>query len=841
MSLVAGTRLGPYEVLAAIGTGGMGEVYRARDTRLGRDVAIKILPADMAADAERLRRFEREAQATAALSHPNILDVHDVGTVGRTPYLVEELLEGESLRDRLARTGVPVREAVDIAVQVAHGLAAAHGKYIVHRDLKPANVFLTTDGTVKILDFGIAKLAERGPFGEADTLTHAPTGATEVGHVMGTVAYMSPEQARGLPVDPRSDIFSFGVLLYEMLSGKPPFRGETATDTVAAILKEEPRALPAGVPPALQRVVSQCLEKRPEHRFSSAHDLALALQAASSPGEVAPVSVMAVAVRASPRRRRLGGGVLVCVAVLTGLAIWRPWRGVSTPAGSGPAHVPSILALPCKVYGAPDVAFLADAVPGSISTLLAQVDGLDTKVPPSSVEVEKVKGDYARLAELYQVPSFIVSSLTTSPGRFALDVQIVDAATRRLLWAQQYEGPRDAYNDLVRQAAEGIRQAVKPTASPVLTARVSSQVELAYREGEYYHTRYLGLFQRPDFDAALAAYTRALALDPTFAAAAGKVADLYTAKFTDKGDAQNLQTAEKLAHDALRIDPRSGEAWEALSAAELFSIHADPAKGIDYATRAVAFAPRDARAHSILGMWGLGSNALFTAAMRHASELDPLLLGPAANAAVGLCDLGRPGEALAVVDRALRVEPGFPWGLGVRGYVLLRLGRLDEAAAALQRSEASATATHTVGALWRYVRFALAVAQRDTPMSETLARQVLAQVFDPKADANLVSDAPGFAVPALIRMGRTDDAMRVLVRSVEAGVAPPYDWLLSDPDIQRLHGDPRFGGVLAGARRTAALAAEILAQAHARGELPAYLEPPLDELAQLLKKNEDRH
>ena len=302
MPLTAGVRLGPYEIVALIGSGGMGEVYRARDTRLGRDVAIKVLPPDFAADAERLKRFEREAKATAALSHRNILDVHDVGTVEGVPYLVEELLEGESLRDRLARGAVPVREAVEIAVQVAHGLAAAHGKHIVHRDLKPANVFITREGIVKILDFGIAKLVEGVPLGEADTLTHAPTGATDLGRVLGTVAYMAPEQARGMPVDSRSDIFSFGVVLHEMLSGQRPFRGETATDTVAAILKEEPPPLPEGVPPALRRVVSQCLEKSPERRFSSAHDLALALQAASSQSEAAHVTVAGTGVPASARR-----------------------------------------------------------------------------------------------------------------------------------------------------------------------------------------------------------------------------------------------------------------------------------------------------------------------------------------------------------------------------------------------------------------------------------------------------------------------------------------------------------------------------------------------------------
>ena len=288
MPLSTGARLGPYEVLSAIGAGGMGEVYKARDTRLRRVVAIKVLPPEFALDAERLKRFEREAEATAALSHPNILAVYDVGTWEGVPCLVEELLEGESLRDRLRGGALSVREATGIAVQIAHGLAAAHEKHIIHRDLKPANVFLTTGGAVKILDFGLAKLLQGAPPEEAETVSVAPAGATGVGQVLGTMAYMAPEQARGRPVDARADLFAFGVVLYEMLAGQRPFSGETATDTVAAILKDDPPPLSGHVPPALQRVVSQCLEKRPEDRSSSAHDVALALQAASSSVHAVP-------------------------------------------------------------------------------------------------------------------------------------------------------------------------------------------------------------------------------------------------------------------------------------------------------------------------------------------------------------------------------------------------------------------------------------------------------------------------------------------------------------------------------------------------------------------------
>ena len=239
MSLPAGSKLGPYAILSPIGAGGMGEVYRARDERLKRDVAIKVLPASYSADPDRLRRFEQEAQAAGSLNHPNITVVYDVGTHDGAPYVVQELLEGESLRSALLVGKLSQRRAVDYAVQIAHGLAAAHAKGIVHRDLKPENLFVTRDGRVKILDFGLAKLVQPDR-GSAITQLSTETRGTEPGVVLGTLGYMSPEQVRGLPADASSDLFAFGAILYEMLSGKRAFKGATAADTMSAILKEDP-------------------------------------------------------------------------------------------------------------------------------------------------------------------------------------------------------------------------------------------------------------------------------------------------------------------------------------------------------------------------------------------------------------------------------------------------------------------------------------------------------------------------------------------------------------------------------------------------------------------------
>jgi serine/threonine protein kinase/Tol biopolymer transport system component len=318
MSLAAGTKLGPYEVVGAIGAGGMGEVYRARDTRLGRDVAVKVLPASFASDPERLRRFEQEARAVAALNHPNILAIHDIGTHDGAPFLVTELLEGETLRDRLQEGALPVRKAIDVAVQAARGVAAAHEKGIIHRDLKPANIFLTTDGRVKILDFGLAKLTEKQASapGETQGATLTAGGATEPGVVLGTIGYMSPEQVRGKPADARSDIFALGTILYEMLSGQRAFQKDTSAETMAAILKEEPPELSGEgkkIPPGVDRIVRHCMEKNPGERFQSARDLAFHLESLSG---ASTANTPALGVRKHVHRRWL----LMLLAALVALA-----------------------------------------------------------------------------------------------------------------------------------------------------------------------------------------------------------------------------------------------------------------------------------------------------------------------------------------------------------------------------------------------------------------------------------------------------------------------------------------------------------------------------------------
>jgi serine/threonine protein kinase/Tol biopolymer transport system component len=324
MALPSGTKLGPYEIVSPVGAGGMGEVYRARDTRLGRDVAIKVLPEALANDGDRLRRFEQEARTIAALNHPNILGIHDVGAHDGAPFLVSEFLEGQTLREELVPGPLPVRRAIEYALGIAKGLAVAHEKGIVHRDLKPENVFVTRDGRIKVLDFGLAKLVR--PEENHETAVTLTSPATLPGMVMGTVGYMSPEQVRGEPIDPRSDIFGFGAVLYEMLTGKRAFKRETSAETMTAILREEPQALnDAGWqgPLELHRILVRCLEKNVARRFQSASDLAFAIESLSGTSNVQRVS--------QPKLRRAWLPWVLAAAVPIATAVWKMARPAAAP------------------------------------------------------------------------------------------------------------------------------------------------------------------------------------------------------------------------------------------------------------------------------------------------------------------------------------------------------------------------------------------------------------------------------------------------------------------------------------------------------------------------------
>ena len=535
MRLSTGFRLGPYEILSPLGAGGMGEVYRARDSRLGRDVAVKVLPAEFSADEERLRRFEQESRAAGTLNHPNILTIFDVGEHDRSPYVVSELLEGETLRQRLAGAALPQRKAVDYALQIARGLAAAHEMGIVHRDLKPENLFVTRDGRVKILDFGLAKLVTPR-LGQA-LETNAPTTPvfTEAGRILGTTGYMSPEQVRGQPADHRSDIFSFGSVLYEMLTGQRAFIRDTGVETMSAILKEDPPFLsssPSVLPPGIDRVVRRCLEKNREERFQSSSDLAFALESALTDSAVSlpwrqPAS--------ASRRLRPGlliarlaaalglGAVLLLLLDVGGLRRW-----LRRPAGI--AEIRSLAVLPfSNLSGDPQQEYFADGMTEALIADLAKIRALSVISRTSIMRYKGVRRPLPDIARELGVDAVLEGSVLRSGNRVRITAQLIHASTDRHLWAETYERElSDVLNlqtEVARTVAEQIQIRVTPFEKATLASprRVDPAAYEAYLRGLYaWNKRSSGSVAQ-----SIELFREAIGQDPTYAPASAALADSY--------------------------------------------------------------------------------------------------------------------------------------------------------------------------------------------------------------------------------------------------------------------------------------------------------------------------
>jgi len=566
-----GTKLGPYEIVALIGAGGMGEVYRALDPRLGREVAIKVLPGEFAADPERLRRFELEARAVAALDHPNILAIHDVGTHEGSPYIVTELLEGESLRQRLSGGALPVRKAVETAVQIAQGLAAAHEKGIVHRDLKPANVFITKDGHVKILDFGIAKLvAPRNLVEPAQATTVVE--ATEAGTTLGTVGYMSPEQVRGQSVDHRTDIFSFGCVLYEMLSGRSPFRRGTAADTASAILHEEPPELAGTVrhiPPAIEGIITRCLDKSPEDRFQSARDLAHDLNATLADTGRAKPAVITV-----PKgKRRFVGLVLAGLAVLAvaGVLVLK-----LKPAGPSAraAGQPKIVVLPFENLGAPEDAYFAAGMTEEITSRLANVQGLGVISRTSAVEYNREGKTIRQIGSDLGVDYVLEGSVRWDhtvghESRVRITPQLIRVADDTHVWADRYER---VIADVFAIQSEVAENAVKAMGVALLPHEQTRLKEISTNDMEAYdlylrgQELYNGGMDRRHLEGALQMYQAAVGRDPHFAKALAGLARSHLQIYWNYFDRTQARVAraKEAAEKAVELRPDLADSHSAL-------------------------------------------------------------------------------------------------------------------------------------------------------------------------------------------------------------------------------------------------------------------------------------
>jgi len=831
-------KLGHYRVLERIGAGGMGVVYRARDEHLERDVALKVLPAGAVSDERARKRFRKEALALSKLNHPNIGTVHDFSSQDGLDFLVMEYVEGTTLSEKLAHGPLPEREIINWGAQAAEGLAAAHKQDTVHRDIKPDNVRITPDGRVKILDFGLAQLVQTAEnAATADSLSQMQTAS-------GTLPYMSPEQLQGEAVDPRTDIHGLGAVLYEMATGQRPFPEHLVAKLVEAILHQPPippRALNPRVSAELERIILKCLEKDPENRYQSAKEVAVDLRRLGAPTASAPV--VARHRRKLPRRTVLvaaGIAGLLVVAAVVALKFTSLLERLT--AKPGPMAIGRVVALPSKVFAPEGDGFLADAVPSLLSTHLAQVEGLEVKAPPTSIDFERVGGDVDKIVDAYKVDGFVLSTVTVQADRLVLNLQLVEAGSRRLVWSHEYAEERQSYIELVRTAADGLRAAMRPAAAPVATAPVaasSAEAELLFQRGQYYAQLYSYRKRTSDFDLALSTFERLLREEPTQARAAAGIAGLYVSRIEAGAPLpETLAKIDEWAKRALEIDPRSGEAWRVLSIAEQFRPQADRRKRIEYALKAASLASKSGRAQHALGT-ALARNSfrLTLEALHEASRLDPLQLNSNLAAAGGLALLGRTSEGYPLVDDVLKIEPDILVGQLVKSFLLLSDRRLDEASAVLKRLEPHVAAGRLHPGWYAFAQDWLAyergVKAGDTKSADAALGR-LVKLAQGKGDHFPQWETLTLHVVLLLaRHGQNDAALETLNARLDAGLVEPYDLLMQNPDLEPLRRDPRFQKIAARSRVKFEELMVILQEARERGECPGYLEKPLLELLSL--------
>ena len=666
MTLSAGTRLGAYEILSPLGAGGMGEVYRARDSKLKRDVAIKVLPPSLAADGDALVRFEREALAVAALSHPNILAIHDFGTHEGTTYAVMELLEGETLRGRLDSGPIPQKQAVDYALQTAKGLSAAHEKGIVHRDLKPENLFVTRDGHLKILDFGLAKKVEAVAPGKE---TGAPTGSghTEPGTVMGSMGYMSPEQVRGLPVDHRSDIFSFGAILYEMLSGRKAFKRDTASDTMAAIMRDEPPELSESgrnISPALDHIVKHCLEKDRDNRFQSAKDVVFTLSEASG-----PTTTSGAQLAAPPARK---GIVLVAVAAIVILAVAgvlllrRPHRGGGEAGG-----VKRVAVLPFENLGAPEDGYFADGIADAVRGKLTSVPGLEVIARASSTpykKTTKTPQEIAReLGAYYLLTATVRWQKSGGGNRVQVSpelVEIRESGAPALKWQQPFDAAiTDVFqvqSEIATKVAQALGAALAAGEEKRLSERPTQNLAAydTFLKGEE-EANGLGAVDPPSLRKALGFYDQAVALDPGFAQAWARVSMANSLLYSNSTPTPALaERARQAGEKAVALAPSRPEGYLALGNYERL-VSEDFNRALEQCEKGLRFAPGDASLlrGTALAEEGLGRWDAAVEHFRQAERLDPRSVGVLRTHGEALSRLRRYPEAREALDRGLALAP----------------------------------------------------------------------------------------------------------------------------------------------------------------------------------------
>lgn len=790
--LQTSTWLGPYEILAPLGKGGMGEVYRARDSRLGREVAVKVLPEMFARDEDRLARFRREAQAVAALAHPNILVLHDIGAANGLPYIVTELLEGETLRERLSHAALPWRKAMEIGQAVAEGLAAAHAGGIVHRDLKPGNIFLTKDGRAKILDFGLAH-RDANNSGAAETASHERF-VSEPGIVMGTVGYMSPEQVRGEAVDARSDIFSFGSVLYEIVSKSPPFIRASTAETQAAILFEDPPDLSASdlsVPFEFARVIRRCIEKNKEERFQSARDLAFDLRALLSDSTLTRPRRSALR---SPRFNASMVGLGIVAILLIGIYFYRAKGEGSAGLQSGLVSswptVKSIAVLPLvNKSGDPRVESLGDGMPRSIIRSLLEIPNLQVRPFTSVAQYSKSDPMDAReIGRQLDVEVVLVGNIARGEEDVVINVELIDVRKNRTLWLGSYDHGRDplfVQDNILEEVAEKLDLQLSAVQHERLTRRPTQDTEayLEYLEGLHAAHR----FTISDTKRGIDRLERALARDPQFALAHAALADAYiTAAYVFMEPRVAFEKAGLAATEALSLDPSLAEAHAGIATVK-FHVDWDWAGAEKDFQEALRLNPRCTFAHDYYGWYWIAR--------------------------------GRPEEAIVSLERAVELEPRSALYNQDLAFVYQHGRRFDDAEKqarkSLEQDPSNAMAPWAMSMVFahRDRNFAAALEQaelfhqrdKDRPDGYAMLGWVYGMSGQRDKALEMLGELDRLAQDSYVRgearawiyagLGDKDNAFRALNQVCDER-SPGIIYFQLDPMLDRLRDDPRYEQLL---------------------------------------------
>ncbi|MEO8191288.1 MAG: protein kinase [Acidobacteriota bacterium] len=785
MTLAAGTRLGTYEILASIGVGGMGEVYRARDSKLDRDVAIKVLPPSFAASPDAMARFEREAKSVAALSHPNILAIFDFGSEGGATYAVMELLEGETLRGRLETRPLSPSQALDYALQIGRGLAAAHEKGIIHRDLKPDNIFVTREGLIKILDFGLAKKVE--PV-SPDAATSGPIiDPTEPGTVMGTVSYMSPEQVRGLALDHRSDIFSFGAILYEMLSGRRAFRRDTASDTMAAVMRDEPQDLAESgraVPLALDHVVRHCLEKDRANRFQTARDVVFALGETSSSFSGASAQMGRPGGEQSKPARRLVkafAGLAILLA-LFGFFLWR-----RSHAAGGAAK--RIAVLPFENQGAAGDEYFADGMSDAVRGKLTSLGGVEVLARASSTPYRKTSKTPQEIARELDTRYLLTATVRWSKdgGHDRVQVspelvEIRDSGPPASRWQESFDAPlTDVFrvqSDISTRVAQALGVALGAGDRKRLSVTPTESLAAydAFLKGEKASVGSDPASQRK----ALAFYEQAAALDAGFLQAWARISYVNSFLYANSSpDPALSDRARQAAEKAISLDPGRPEGHVALGSYRRIVKSDLPGALEEYrkaerlsADRSVVLAS-SAAAESDLGNWKAAAEHF-----REAERLDPR--SPARKRLLGqtLVRMRAYPEAREVLDRGLALAPDELAMIEEKALSYLGEGDLAGARRVIEAAPPQVDRAELIGYFAKF--WDLVWVLNDGERGQLLA--MTPKAFD--------DDRAGWAIALAQACALSGDAPKARQYAEEArqAVEPQLASTPNDPDLHSLHG-----------------------------------------------------